>query len=112
MLELVRTEARISVLCEKILFTVDELMVHLNAGEQFYVLKEVLEMARLLGGRWGCFRLTGKMVGFNKKGECKIWLNQNYACNDVQYPLGSEREQYGTLLEMFRCFNGVKKELQ
>ena len=47
------------------------------------------------------------MIGVNKGGKCKIWINDNHGSNEVQYPCASFQESYEELFELFNHFASV-----
>ena len=74
-METIRNEAKISVLCEKLFFQIEDIFDKLDVGEQVFIFKDVIEAVELLSSKFSYFKLSREMLGLNKNGQCKVWIN-------------------------------------
>jgi hypothetical protein len=61
----------------------------LTYPETLYTLDRSLEGYDVAYQRCGPMRVNDRMIGFNNQGECKVWVNENFANNHPSYPRGN-----------------------
>lgn len=67
--------------------------VELGGEEQLRIWGEVLEGVEVLADKLGYFAVGKDMVGYNADRKGKVWLNENYASNTIQYKRKVRSEQ-------------------
>lgn len=58
----------------------------LSYPESLYVLDRALEGYEAAYEKAGPMRVNDRMIGFNNQGECKVWVNEDFANNHASYP--------------------------
>ena len=59
----------------------------IETEEILYLMMVVCRTVKMLNGEFGYFKVTPSMVGLNKNGICKVWINEKHGVNTVEYPL-------------------------
>lgn len=54
---------------------------HLGYSEGLYIMEQSLRGGKLIWDKAGSIHYDDSMICFNKKGESKIWLNENLSLN-------------------------------
>lgn len=71
-------QQNVKVLTERIPHRLDTVR-NFSEPEALYVLSEALAGFQDLHAKAGVFDITEKMVGFNRDGQVRVWLNENFA---------------------------------
>jgi hypothetical protein len=66
-----------------------------------YLLKETLIACERLFQRFGCFRMTARMVGINHAHKCRVWISEHLATNSF-IALGEDEQ--GFLRQLWALF--------
>ena len=57
----------------------------MNEIESIKVTLKMMEGFKILFEHFGGFYINDQMIGFNQKGEVKVWINSNFALNSVEF---------------------------
>jgi hypothetical protein len=61
----------------------------------------VVKAAQTLSAKFGFFGITPEMVGLDRRGEVRVWINSNHAENRREVELESEEQQFSSLVRLF-----------
>lgn len=76
-----RSEAEVSVLCEMVCVGVEKIVNLMSVEEQLYFICAVARLVKVLSDELGFFGIANGMIGLDKEGHVRMWVNENYACN-------------------------------
>lgn len=76
-----RSDAEVSVLCEMVCVGVEKIVNLMSVEEQLYFICAVARLVKVLSDELGFFGIANGMIGLDKEGHVRMWVNENYACN-------------------------------